>query len=292
MAGQQIKLIDADILTYRCGFAAQKTLYTVLSETGTGQFTSHKDAVEFAAGQDGEAYIEKHIEAEPLENALHSVNATMERLIDGRPYEAYLSGKDNFRKALATIKSYKANRKDVPRPIYYKEIREHLQNRWGAIVVNGQEADDEIGIRQYELLEAGEQPIIVTIDKDLDMLEGLHYNWVRDIMYCVGKLEAWRNYYIQTVTGDRTDNIPGIENVGPKTAAKLFEKCNSPGEMKQAALKAWQVWCPNGIVREDGSTISPENAFEEVAELLWIRRKRPATPPLPPNGENKNNEIT
>ena len=72
-------------------------------------------------------------------------------------------------------------------------------------MVEGEEADDQLSIRC-----ALKGDTIATIDKDLNNTAGWHYNWQKDDLYCVGKIEADRNFYRQLLVGDSTDNIPGL----------------------------------------------------------------------------------
>ena len=90
---------------------------------------------------------------EPVEHAYQAVKTTFEGKLLNFPQAdtsskpaLYISGKDNFREKVATILPYKGNRDPLHKPKYYKEIREYLKDAYGAQVVDGQEADDEIGI--------------------------------------------------------------------------------------------------------------------------------------------------
>ena len=65
-------------------------------------------------------------------------------------------------------------------------------------------------------------------------------------------------FYTQVLTGDRTDNIPGLHGIGPKKAAKILKGLKTEHEMFDAVLKAY------------------DNDLEYLTEqgkLLWIRRK-------------------
>jgi len=115
--------------------------------------------------------------------------------------------------------------------VYYDEIKEYLQFVWGAKVVDGMEADDLLGMRQLaghpiENLESY-TTIIVSTDKDLDQIPGLHFNWVKGVLYEITPEEARQFYLVQLLSGDPVDNIPGIPGIGPKTAEKIIKKCKS-----------------------------------------------------------------
>jgi DNA polymerase-1 len=279
---QVVRIVDADVVVYRAAFAAEKNKYCVhVGDEIKIHVSKHAEAVAYASTIE-DAYITKEHVVEPVENALQNVNSLMHKLTDGFEYEAYLTGKGNFRHGIATIKKYKGNRDKAPKPVHYDAVRAYLMSRWKAKLINDQEADDEIAIRMYELRAEGKTPVIVSNDKDLDMIEGEHYNFTRETEYVVSKEDAWRAYYMQCLTGDSTDNIPGIEGVGPVGAAKILAGVNGAGAMREAARAAWREHYKDGVTRDDGSVIDADTAFKEVAQLLWIRRQRVLAPPSSP----------
>jgi 5'-3' exonuclease len=127
---------------------------------------------------------------------------------------------------------------------------------WAFSVQETQEADDAIGIRAYSL---GENDyIICSIDKDLDNLRGHHYNFVKNEHYYIAESQAIKNFYRQLLTGDRTDNIPGLAGIGPKKAEKILQDCETEQELYKAVLEAYK-----GDI----------DYLTEQGQLLWIRRK-------------------
>lgn len=209
--------------------------------------------------------------AEPIEHACQNARTTVRSIatylhnkVGTHKAEFYLSGKNNFRYELATLKPYKGNRKDVPKPIHYDALREFIQHAYRAEVVDGQEADDAIGIRATELRGAA---IIVSIDKDLDTIPGLHYNWVKEKLYNVSEREASRNFYCQLLTGDDTDNIPGITGIGTITAKRILRGFSSDKGMWQTVLAEYTKHYPDGFMGKD-----TKQAVIEIARLLYIRR--------------------
>jgi 5'-3' exonuclease len=123
-------------------------------------------------------------------------------------------------------------------------------------MIDGQEADDAIGIEAYKSEE--DSYLIMTIDKDLDMIRGWHYNFIKGIRYHVDECDTLRWFYTQVLTGDRVDNIPGLKGIGPKKAEKILGEATEEGELFQAVLKAYD----NDLAR-----------LTEMGQLLWIRRK-------------------
>lgn len=157
-------------------------------------------------------------------------------------YELFLTGGGNFREEVATIKPYKGNRPSE-KPYHYQRIRDYLIKFRGATLVEGMEADDAVSIEQFKAYEGAlgkhfgipkwlfEEvkdmnlgTVLCSIDKDLDMVPGWHYNWIKDKRYWVDETDGLRSFYCQLLTGDSVDNIPGLFGVGK--ASKLLKDVN------------------------------------------------------------------
>jgi len=174
-------------------------------------------------------------------------------------YKIYLTdGAGNFRKKI--YPAYKANRKQ-PKPKHYEALRNHLIKVELAEVAWGQEADDALGIAQNDTT------IICSIDKDLLMVEGWHYNFVKDEHIEISKEDGLRNFYRQLLTGDTTDNIPGIHGIGPKKANDLLAGCFFEEEYNAIVLKAYKEYFPHC------SELDVIKHINIIGQLLYIRRK-------------------
>ena len=161
-----------------------------------------------------------------LETALLRCDKLMQEIVyavSADSYRAFLTGKNNFRKRINP--EYKANRKDTVPPIYLQQCRDFLITEWNAEVSEGCEADDMLGENQTS------ETIICTLDKDLDMVPGMHYNWVKATIYEVTTLEGIKHLYKQALIGDRSDNIQGVAGIGPVKAAKLIDNLETEEEM-------------------------------------------------------------
>lgn len=237
-----IPIVDADFIVYRVGFAVK--------------------------------------EDEPIENALSTVRSTIHNIWDRfpdspEPGKLYISGKDNFRDTLTkneavfhkAPKFYKGTRDPAKRPFYYDDIREYMIHVHNAIVVNGMEAEDAAGIEHYAHKERN--TVLVHQDKDLDCLPGWHWNPVKmgDLYYQTlegGNIHFWK----QVLMGDVTDNIRGIDGLGPKTADKLLAPCNGDWmKMRQVALEKYKA--QHGAMAEQ--------ALDETCKLVYILRKEGVT---------------
>lgn len=269
-------LIDGDVLRYRCGFAAQDTQHEVwiAGQEDQGPIATYdkkKEAKEYAKDIP-DAYITPNTTPEPVANCLHSVKLQVLYILNQlqtSKYTVYLSGERNYRDEIAP--DYKANRDPDHKPIHYDAITEYLRDNWKAKVVDGQEADDAMGIEQWtqhplvemvglDYQRASAKTIICTIDKDMDMIPGWHYNFVKDNKYWVTEHEAIRFFYSQMLTGDRVDNIPGVPGIGPVKAAKILAGAEDYEEMYERVQDQYEA-------RGMGDSLLP------TARLLWIRRE-------------------
>lgn len=268
-------LIDGDIVKYRCAASAEKTKYLVTWYDGDELkfFDNHRDAVKAAqipSDSLTESYIWSRKEVQPLEFALQACKTTLDTLLaklNPSKVSIYLSPNRTFRHDLARTKPYKGNR-DQPKPKYLKEVEVYLVKQYGATFGVNVEADDEIGIA---LSREGDGGISVSIDKDLLQVPGWHYNWVNDTIQRITPRMADFNFYTQMLTGDPTDNIPGIAGLGPVGAAKLLDGAKSSADL---CSRVWSVYRGEFTDAQEA-----RNFFFEQAQLLWILRYNPEFPP-------------
>jgi DNA polymerase-1 len=127
---------------------------------------------------------------------------------------------------------YKANRPPMP-----DDLRAQQQPLLDAIQalglpllrIEGVEADDVIGTLATRAAATGRRVIISTGDKDMAQLVDGHITLINtmsgsrlDRDGVKAKFDVWPEQIIDylALVGDTSDNIPGIEKCGPKTAAK------------------------------------------------------------------------
>jgi 5'-3' exonuclease len=191
----------------------------------------------------------------------------IERTLDATKatsFQCYLTAsKDETAFRRKVYPEYKMNRK-APRPKHYEALREFLVREWSAKTVSCIEADDAIGIDSRE-----GNCVIVSIDKDLKQLSGLHYNFVKEEFQTVTEEDGTRFFYTQCLTGDVADNVKGIAGIGPKKAEKLL----MAGETEDDWFN---------IVRE---TYDNDYEFFINGTALWILKE-----PLP-NGAWKSHRL-
>ena len=227
-------LIDGDIIAYRVGFACQK------KDKETGLVT-----------------------ADPLPYALHSTKLYVNQIIDDcgcNSYTIYLTPKTTFRNKVRD--DYKGNRKDIAKPVHLEAIRTYLISIYKAKVVDNIEADDALGLKQDS------DTMICSIDKDLLMCEGNHYNFVKKEQKFVTPEEGTRFFYQQMITGDSADNILGIRGLGKVKASKL---------LKDTARKNWDNMIIDLYIQEFGYE-EGRNRCVQNSQLLWILQSNKQMP--------------
>jgi len=180
-------------------------------------------------------------------------------------YNCFISGGVNFRKKVNP--QYKANRTSEP-PKFLQACREFLCKEWNAILANGCEADDLLGINQRE------DSICISLDKDLLMIPGWHYSW--EISGNIkGKswtkeaqktyttpLDGLRTFYKQMLIGDVSDNIFGVDGIGKVKASKILDEIEDENEM---------IDIVHDLYNEDSER------FLMNAQCLWIMQREGET---------------
>tara|TARA_B110000208_G_scaffold98005_1_gene122506 strand:+ start:551 stop:1312 length:762 start_codon:yes stop_codon:yes gene_type:complete len=128
-----------------------------------------------------------------------------------------ISDSVNFRKTVSP--SYKSNRKKSRKPVGYKAMVSWVEDNWPSHRQATLEADDVMGI-------LGSAPaidtVIVSDDKDMKTIPGKLFRPNDGDLLDINLLEADRNFYSQTLTGDVTDGFQGCPKVGAVTAAKIL----------------------------------------------------------------------
>src|ERR1700689_2479958 len=131
---------------------------------------------------------------------------------------------------------YKANRPPMPDDLraQTEPLLEAVQALGLPLLrIDGVEADDVIGTLAARAAAAGQQVLISTGDKDMAQLVNERITLVNTMSNTVldragvkAKFDVFPEQIIDylALVGDSSDNIPGIDKVGPKTAAKWLNK--------------------------------------------------------------------
>lgn len=151
-------------------------------------------------------------------------------------------GRPHFRMELAP--DYKANRPPMPEELQIQlpVIRELIQDfGWTIVEHDGYEADDLIGSiatafpAHRVVIFSGDKDLSQVIDDRVEMLVpdpagSVTKRGVEEVVKKFGVPPSGIVDYLALI-GDASDNIPGVEGVGPKTAAALLQQFGSGEEI-------------------------------------------------------------
>jgi DNA polymerase-1 len=190
---------------------------------------------------------------------------------------------------------YKAHRPPAPEELVpqFPLIREAVKAfNIACIEQNGYEADDLIATYTRETLAAGGDVMIVSSDKDLMQLVQPGVSMLDTMKNkTIGPDEVRERFGVtpdkvvdvQALTGDSTDNVPGVPGIGVKTAAELINEYGDldtllarAGEIKQPKRRerltefAMQARLSRDLVR-----LKDDVPREVPVELLGVRDPEP-----------------
>ena len=244
-------LIDADVLCYEIGFAA---------ESGWQQ-----------PGFPSWDYVEQL-----LTNRINNIVAIAGQ-DDSTPPILFFTGSTNFRFDIAKRTPYKA--RPGNKPWHYKNIKAYLKAVYDYRQQEGLEADDLMALEQTR---RPNETIICTRDKDLRQVPGWHYGWELANQPQFGPMlvdefgsialshdrksikgYGLKFFYSQCLTGDRVDSIPGIDKCGPVAAFEILEHMQTPEECFKAVREAYKAAYMDDWDKE----------LLEQGRLLWMTRE-------------------
>jgi DNA polymerase I len=243
-------------------------------------------------------------------NCLHGWVKSLWKLADQEKPEAILVFFDlgGPQDRLALLPEYKAQREEMPEALvkqlpYVKLLTKALG--FVGIEIDGVESDDLLASQAVALAEQGHEVLIVSSDKDFAQIvddkikimlppptANPKLGWrLLDAAGVVEKFGVPPNqiaHYLALV-GDTSDNIPGLEGVGPKTAAKWLQQFADvegviahAGELKpdrfqevvranaenlRRNLKITTLKLDHPTVRAEKVAASPDEIFRLLEEL-------------------------
>ncbi len=212
MSQKQLYIIDGHALIYRAYFALFKTPMTSSAGQPTGAVFGFAN------------YLLRLLEAYDCSHWIVALDSPV----------------PTFRHEM--YPAYKANREAMPDDLRSQmPVIDRLIEAFNIPVVRqpGLEADDLIAGLARRAEKAGFEVFIISKDKDLMQLVGEHVKLLapegagvlalmdaREVKEKMGvPPESIADYL--ALTGDASDNIPGISGVGPKTAVKILEEAGS-----------------------------------------------------------------
>jgi len=223
---QRTALIDADTLVYAAGLANE---YEVEWAPDLWNLWADLDAAR--------AHLEENIQT--IKERLGCTDVVMALTDYDRPWRREI------------MPSYKAGRAKLGarKPVCHRPLREMLHQEYRTFQRPGLEGDDILGILvTHPDIVPGEK-IVVSIDKDMNTLPGLHLAFHKAKAACVDdwrplvrevtEEDADRYHLLQTLTGDATDGYPGCPKIGPVKAARILDA--NAGNEWNAIVEAYEA---------------------------------------------------
>ncbi|MCK4934982.1 MAG: DNA polymerase I, partial [Simkaniaceae bacterium] len=173
-------------------------------------------------------------------NALYGFIRSMQKLIQDFSAEnivVVFDAPDNKKSRLELYKDYKGHRSGMPEDLFPQiEFAYQFCEYEGLphLTMPGVEADDTIASIARWAESKGVEVYICSSDKDLCQLVSKHINIIntsknnllidrKKVQEIYGVYPEQINDYL-AIVGDASDNVPGIEGFGPKTAASLLSE--------------------------------------------------------------------
>lgn len=248
-------LIDADILRYEIGFAAE-------------------------TGWQGD-------QTPPFDYVAHLLDLRIANIMEETKSDSYclfLSKGKSFRNDVAQTKVYKGTRKEH-KPYHFKNLTAYIKGLKTNMVASNIEADDLMCIIQtQEMKQNKDATIICSRDKDLRQMNGWVYSWELGrqpgfgpyFVHPPGWLKLDRSgkvaklvgvgdmfFWAQMLMGDTVDNIGAVKGVGPVGAYELLCTAKTIEDAKMIVVDQY--------MRRHGDNWV--QAIEEMGQLLWMVRE-------------------
>lgn len=153
-----------------------------------------------------------------VDNAFDELMETL----DGTDLVVALSDSENWRKSV--LPTYKHNRSSARKPIILPQVRQYVREKFTAWQRPTLEGDDLLGILSGLHERFPGEKVMVTLDKDMSTLPGLHYRPHRAVLgiFEVSLKDADLFHLRQGIAGDPTDGYSGCPGWGMKTAEEFL----------------------------------------------------------------------
>lgn len=176
-------------------------------------------------------------------------------------------GKDSIKNRLEIFPEYKQQRVKDPSKAYCMPLAQKLndKNGWVNIAIEGIEADDVIYALANIYKDTADQNVIISSDQDF--IQCLQENLVSKVYaYQQKKYQETPDYDIvmyKCLTGDSSDNIPGVKGCGPKTALKYL-KSGIPEKHQETVDKFFKIVSMKDYSEKFNTIERVEDFLEEI----------------------------
>lgn len=218
-------LIDGDVL---CHIACETHSQKIVNDVKLTTLDDYEPTDE-----ENEAFLMK---------AFERLKASLKEILEANFSDSYkmaIGGENNFRKLI--YPAYKSNRHgpNVQQNLFVPVLRNLLVEHGMAVQAHGMEADDLLRIWAEEYKEQNTQFVICSVDKDLRMIDGMHWLMRHKKHLVMSKEESMRFYYEQLLSGDPTDAIKGVPKIGPVKAKACLANCETEQDFQEAVQQVY-----------------------------------------------------
>lgn len=157
-------------------------------------------------------------------------------------YAMALGGPNNFREVLYVDykRSLAREKSRSNKPEWFDDLKSSIAKDYSGVELSyGCESDDLVRIWATECDKHNKPRVVVSIDKDLDCIAGIHLNPRSGLIYEIEEDWADNHYWKQILMGDATDNIPGIAGIGKVKADAILSFAKDHEERKAVVCQAY-----------------------------------------------------
>lgn len=226
--------------------------------------------------------------------------------VGAETYIAHITPKGSTkggRAEMAVTKPYQANRNNREVPGELRLIHEYIKECLPSVAHMDQEADDGMAQANVAAIDRGERElsVILSKDKDLRMVPGLHYDYDTETVIDVedpfgsiwidrtksaATLKGWgtKFFWAQCLMGDTADNIAGLpsipptgkstkpKTVGPVAAFKFLEDADTDRECFEIAKYLYASSTHEWLHHATQEPCRWAEALVGDMRTLWMRR--------------------
>lgn len=234
----KIALIDADTIVYTACLHSEKVIELLPRE-----FYTEQEWTEFM--KLGEPDENGRVYDSNLDDIISFATKKLDKIKLNTGCDKvelhFTGGRASFRYLL--YPEYKSNRKAIHSPKYLSEAKYAIAQKFNGKIHTEIEADDAV---VYLARKYPKKYLLCAVDKDvLNAVEGTHFNYYESAQYNIDMKFQTTDYntarlfpYRQAMMGDKSDNIIGLDRIGPKKAAIIIgDDCKDPMKQLIAAFE-------------------------------------------------------
>lgn len=298
---EKVLIIDGDLIAYRFAAAGeQRSICAKHIKSKKERIFKTRTAFKEYLAEVNFEYVPEDYEIEDIQTVgdaaftMSTINKFITKMTEftwADRVEIYLGSGKTFRHALPLPSGYKNNREDSLRPLLLNDTRQYMVNKFGAVILTDTdlEVDDWVTIRSYEELEEGNEPVLVSNDKDAQQSQRIRVlNWQKDpwelkLIPELGTLykekttikgDGLRFLAYQTLAGDTADTYCGYElstlKYGPTKAMNALLTANNEQEVLLVLISEFKRLYPEPFTYTDCHGVVHMNAdWFDMLQMYW-----------------------